>query len=481
MSTQTRIPSYAELKNSSYTLVRADMRSNANTAEGAGVDRQLPADSANHQFDPIKGFDPGGSDAFKYDLTSLTNPPAGFAIADCKTEMLWRWEATPGFNSDDLTPNAAIAFASAENPINGYIECQENGLYEVVWARLGNSQGGGFYVSNKPDRGDSIEWVSYWTPDGDMYTFVDRLLLDKQTGVTWPAGNFDNIYLGGLTTVNTDHQGEYLRNFYIGSKSLQLPFNEVRILNFGTSMSAQGGPGPKQSSPLDDSVKLPWVPTNTTNGCGYASGGIDPQPTGYDSDAGMYATMIRELGKKNIFPFDDNRNHAQSGGTAASAITQFGNISNYSPTDAVFELGANDAVQQIADATFQANIETMITNMYEMGVKRLYIYLILTLSADSTYRTTAYYDEVDNKNQILIDAVKWANVTKGYGPGFAHLVDTRSVFGTRENFNSDLFQSDNIHVNELGSHYLGLLGGRVMAKAISNTQASGSSSLSIIG
>jgi len=452
------IPDYSQLEGYPTKEQRGDFTSNAASEAGSGPDRTLPADSSNHVFSS-DGFDPSGSDPMIWDLSDFMS---GGDITALATECYHHWELSDGFNSDDAPLSSEYGFTSF-NSINGWCSMQPDGDFIVKWGSGQGQSGGEFDVSSTAIvTGDGVVFDSWWDSTG-VYTFANSLLLDYQPAITFSSGAFTNYYVGGVTTVNTNYNGETIRNAQISRLAPAIQQDAHGVLHLGTSLTVQGGPASRNSSPAGDSLKLPWIATNTTNGTGYTSSGYAAGDTNQEGaggfrDAGMIPTIYRQLGKSGVFPFDDNRNHAQSGGEVSDAIVQLAAVTGgFIPTICICELGTNDAGKLVSDATFEANYKTLLTDLYELGVQRVVVTTIPTLSADSSFRTTAHYDSVDNKNAIIKNLVAWASSTL-YNDNFLFVADTAPQFGSRENFVSGLWTNEGevteVAINAAGTGYI---------------------------
>ena len=176
--------------------------------------------------------------------------------------------------------------------------------------------------------------------------------MDSQPSVGMTSGSFVNTYVGGVTTVPTDYGDKWIKNAQLSMDVPALDYSTEQVLHLGDSLTAQGGPNVKMTTPDDDSIKVPWAATNTTNGAGYNgdwtdgdTGDTNQQNSGEFLDAGIVPTFFRQLGKAGIFPYTDNRNRAQSGGQVDDAILQLSKIGAWTPTITTLQIGTNDALQ----------------------------------------------------------------------------------------------------------------------------------------
>lgn len=473
-STLSKISLFSEIENSPDKLARAEMKSSASTEAGLGVNHTAPADNTNWSFDPVSGFDPAGSDAVKYDVSQFLT--AG-QITSLRTEGRINLSLSSGFNSDD---NASLKYIISTNgSVGGWIEYSASGNFQNrFFGDFGTTtgvKGGAIKLSSlTTDLGSNV--VTYWS-GAHGRTFWNGLLVDQVPAVVFDT-DFVDIFVGGLTTANSDYLGEGISDFQLSAHAPILQENKYRILHLGDSLTAQGGPDSQFVTPAEASVRLPWVATNTTLGGGFDSDGTTPFQGDLSwDDVGCIASFYRTLGQSNIYPFDDNRNVSYGGADVADMVTKVSGLSGWVPTDVVCSIGTND-IQSTTNVSFETSYHNLIKGCWELGAQRFYAVQIPTAENYSIFQNDPDRTSRADKNAIIAGLPAWA-LANGYGD-FVSYVPLPSSISSDTAYDSSLFKAgDDLHVNKAGTKLLGETWGAAVVSGISET-TSGTGEQSII-
>jgi hypothetical protein len=473
-SALSKISLHAALESSPAKHQRADCLSSASTEAGFGPDHTAPGDTANWAF-TADGFDPGGSQAPYWDISTFLT--AG-EITALRSEGHFRCHLSSGFNKDDIS--AVTYITSTSGSVGGWIEWQADGDFknrmQSDHGTVAGVDGGEIHLRSAAIPATGSDLDVYYNAS-HMRLFWNGLLVDQQPAPAFDT-DFANWYIGGLTTVTSDYSGETIADCQLQATAPILQEDRVRILHLGDSLTTQGGAHSGFYSPLSASVKLPWIPDNTTQGSGYQSDGTTAEtPDLSFGDAGMLPSIYRALGKKYIYPFDSNKNYAQAGGDVSDAITQVTNISGWTPTDAICCLGTNDVSGLTADATFQTNYRDLIQDLWELGAQRVYVVQIPTLENNVAYQSSTYRDKRDALNAIISALPGWAG-ENGYGD-FVTYIGLPSSITSDTGYDTSLFKTaPNVHFSITGSYLYGTTIGDRVARTI---EAPESRAHSIIG
>lgn len=287
--------------------------------------------------------------------------------------------------------------------------------------------------------------------EGDAIVSIDYLPMARFNLAPF-GGTVTDLYAQGLTaTANSGNTNIRIRNLQLSHRPQRYP-TSGSILFLGDSFTEQGNVA---STITGGNHKNWWFP-------GYGFAATDAVATaGTYADVGLQATLFRELSKNGIWT-NDNFNYAKAGGTVDTATTKFNeflaNNKGKVPKVVLILCGTNDTTAQTAEATTAARFQTLLTAIYNAGVRRVACWKPPSLHNDPTYNTSVYDAVHVTYNRV----VESTNVTycaaQGYPANFYTVIPAFEKMGGHS-IDSAMFQTANLHPNQIGSYELGRIVG----------------------
>jgi lysophospholipase L1-like esterase len=322
--------------------------------------------------------------------------------------------------------------------------------------------GGIILRRDKTQRGGQIEFSYCWSNYDEIEFWIDSLHITTITSQTeWGDIISGGWSLGSLTSVASDLLGARISDAYALSTKLErIPSKSVLFL--GDSFIVQGSPTTVFTTSNDDYSVPNWLPSNGVGGyAGYASDGTTGEDSGTMSDdSGLVIGTIRELHKNNVFT-SNNKNYAQSGGKAdAARVKHTAAIAGgYMPDLVCIVLGANCIAQAQTIAAEKAQIQALITEIYNNGSSNIILNTATSLQADPLYQNAQKIQKEKDYQNMIFEVLSWS-ISQGYGKDFLSIVDLYTIFNGSD-VNLQDFKTDNLHPSEQGQAKIGAAFGKL--------------------
>lgn len=413
-STKNKLPSFRQAANHPDKIYRASFRS-ASAGEN-GIGDAIPPTPNNTDI-TADGLDSNGSAAYRIPWTASEE-------AELEAGGAFVFEVDAAFNKDGYTPSSVNYFMGFGTL---WIEHKTNRNLRL---QFGSGSSPNDIPTSQYGKVGTYPISLVWTNFDDIQLRVDHLPIVTHTNLaSWGTTFTNNSSFGSLTSLISDYEGNRIKDLYVLDKPpIETPTESILFL--GDSYTTQGGipdwiysPSAGNSAPL-------WITSNgLTSGNGFASDGITDAGDSVYGDASLVPTVFRELYKSGIYT-ENNKNYAQSGGTAAQAITKHTEAiaGGYVPTVVNIILGANTIATSRTIATEESDLQTLIQNIYDNGTPKVLIGTPISIEADTQYQTSAKRAKTTDYNNMISDIKQWT-IDQGFGDDFLTVVDLFNTFG----------------------------------------------------